>query len=103
MKNKKEYKTWLEAVKKNGMSLRYIENQTEELCLAAVKQNPNAFRYVKHKTDEVLRAAREHEVTVEIRKSDINEIEKRMNILWGLAIMVATAIATAAFILIINC
>ena len=29
----------LEAVKQNGEVLKYIENQTPEICMAAVKQN----------------------------------------------------------------
>ena len=34
------------AVKKNGMALRFVKEQTPEICLEAVKQNPKAFKFV---------------------------------------------------------
>jgi len=33
-----QIKNDLEAVKQNGYALKYVENQTEEICLEAVKQ-----------------------------------------------------------------
>ena len=36
----------LEAVKQNGNALRYVKEQTEQICLEAVKQDGNALRYV---------------------------------------------------------
>ena len=47
----------LEAVKKDGLALRLVNNQTEEICLAAVKQNGLALRYVKNQTEEICLAA----------------------------------------------
>ena len=29
------------------MALKYVKNQTDEICLAAVKQNDKALKYVK--------------------------------------------------------
>ena len=40
----------LHAVRKNGMTLQFINNQTEEICLEAVKETSRAFKYVKNKT-----------------------------------------------------
>jgi len=42
-----EYKEQLAFLKKDGMLLQLIDNQTEELCRAAVKQNGNAIRWVQ--------------------------------------------------------
>ena len=37
----------LTAVKQDGMSLRYVKEQTENICLEAVKQDGYSLRYVK--------------------------------------------------------
>ena len=37
----------LEAVKQDGYSLRFVKNQTDEICLEAVKENGDALKYVK--------------------------------------------------------
>jgi hypothetical protein len=42
-----------ETVEQNGLALRLIENQTDEICLKAVKQNGFALRYVNNKTDKI--------------------------------------------------
>jgi hypothetical protein len=47
----------LEAVKKNGWALRYVKKQTPEICLAAVKENGWALQYVKEQTSEICLAA----------------------------------------------
>jgi len=39
--------TDLEKVQKDGTAIKYIKNQTHEICLAAVKQDGLALRYVK--------------------------------------------------------
>ena len=43
----------LEAVKQNGRALIYVKNQTPEICLEAVKQNGWALIYVKNQTPEI--------------------------------------------------
>ena len=43
----------LEAVKENGYALRFVKNQTLEICLEAVKQNGDALRYVNNQTLEI--------------------------------------------------
>ena len=43
----------LEMVKKDGYALKFVKNQTEEICLAAVKQNCSALEYVKNQTEEM--------------------------------------------------
>jgi cytochrome oxidase Cu insertion factor (SCO1/SenC/PrrC family) len=45
------------AIKRNGLALKYVINQTNEICLAAVKQNGHALNYVINKTDEICLAA----------------------------------------------
>lgn len=41
---------YLEAVKRDGLILKYIINQTETTCLAAVKENGRALKYVTDQT-----------------------------------------------------
>ena len=47
--NKKDLKT----VKRNGLKLQYVEEQTPEICIAAVKQNGYALQYVKEQSPEL--------------------------------------------------
>ena len=48
----------LEAVKQDGMVLRYVRNQTPEICLEAVRQNNYALKYVKNQTPEMIHYVR---------------------------------------------
>ena len=43
----------LEAVKINGLALRYVKNQTEEICLEAVNEASIALEYVTNQTEEI--------------------------------------------------
>ena len=43
----------IEAVKQNGLALRYVKEQTPDICLAAVKQNGLALRFVKEQTPDI--------------------------------------------------
>lgn len=43
----------LEAVKLNGVALKYVRVQTPEICLAAVKSSGSALIYVKEQTLEI--------------------------------------------------
>lgn len=45
------------ACKQNGESLRYVKNQTNEICLAVCKQNGESLRYVENQTNEICLAA----------------------------------------------
>ncbi len=47
----------LEAVRKDGLALQYVHNQTSEICLAAVKKDGYALKYVKDQTPEICLAA----------------------------------------------
>ena len=53
--NDKDY--CLAAVRQNGFSLNYVEEQTLEICLAAVRQNGLALQYVKNQNDKICLAA----------------------------------------------
>jgi len=44
----------LMAVKQNGLALKYVKNQTSEICKTAVAQNGDALKYVQKTTDEIL-------------------------------------------------
>lgn len=41
---------YLEMVKCNGMSLMFIDDQSELICSTAIKDNPNAIQFVKEQT-----------------------------------------------------
>jgi hypothetical protein len=50
----------MEVVKKNGLLLEHIQNQTLELCIEAIKENKRALRYVNYKFyDECLKIVHE--------------------------------------------
>ncbi len=47
----------LREVKRNGLLLRWVKEQTPEICMAAVKQNGEALQWVKEQTPEMCAAA----------------------------------------------
>lgn len=47
----------LKYLKHNGLILKYIKDQTREMCLAAVKQDGDALVFVKEQDDEICMAA----------------------------------------------
>lgn len=47
----------LREVKRNGLLLRWVKEQTPEICMAAVKQNGNALQWVKEQTLELCAVA----------------------------------------------
>lgn len=47
----------LEEVKRNGLLLRWVKEQTLEICMAAVKQNGDALQWVREQTPELCAAA----------------------------------------------
>ena len=48
----------LEAVKRNGCSIQFIENPSDELQLAAVKQNGLAIDFIKNPSEEMEKLAK---------------------------------------------
>jgi hypothetical protein len=49
----KKYNLELLAVKEAGLNLKYIDDQTDDICLEAVKQDGVALKYVTDQTDEI--------------------------------------------------
>ena len=47
----------MEAVKQDGYALYYVKVQTPELCMEAVKKDGGALRYVKEQTPEICKEA----------------------------------------------
>ena len=45
------------AVEKEGLLLRYVKDQTEEICLAAVTQDGRSLQFVIIQTDQICLAA----------------------------------------------
>ena len=44
---------WIKIIKYDGLALRNIKNQTDEICKLAVQQNDYALEYVKNQTNEI--------------------------------------------------
>ncbi len=40
-------------IRKNVFALKYIKNQTKEICLHAIRVNISAFEYIKNKTEDI--------------------------------------------------
>ena len=51
------HKLCMIAVKKNGLTLKYVQNQNPVICMAAVQQNGYALQFVKSQTPEICLAA----------------------------------------------
>ena len=43
----------LKAVERNGYALRYVKDQTPDICLKAVEADDDALRYVKDQTPDI--------------------------------------------------
>ncbi|NJK16351.1 DUF4116 domain-containing protein, partial [Clostridioides difficile] len=56
----------LKAVKQDYRMLKYVNKQTEEVCLEAVRQNYRALYYINDKTDNVLIEAIKHASTHDV-------------------------------------
>lgn len=70
------------ALKNNGLSLQYIEHQTEKECIMAVSQNPKAIEYVKEKTKAIYDVLVEKypEFAINCQDSlDIDQLTKMIN------------------------
>ena len=70
----------LEAVKKCGDSLRFVKNQTPEICLEAVKQDGYALRYVD---PSVFEEEKHEQTTPEQILEEAKEILKDRGKLYG--------------------
>ena len=56
-----EWEEALQKVKLNWYNLRFVNNQTEEICLEAVKETWDALKFVGNQTEEIcLEAIREN-------------------------------------------
>ena len=53
----------LEAVKQDPYAVKYVEDQTPEICLEAVKQNGLALFYVKNQTSGICLEAVKQDAT----------------------------------------
>ena len=74
-----QYEKDLEAVKQNGFALKFVKDQTPELCLEAVKQNGIALRYVRDQTPEIcLEAVKQNGWALQFVKDQTSELFDRM-------------------------
>ena len=87
----------LQYVKEDGQDLRYVKEQTPEICFAAVNKNGCALQYVREQTPEICFAAVEADegalqyvdesifkeekrtVTLELTEEQIEQISKLIN------------------------
>ena len=71
----RRYEADLYKVKQDGYALKYIEEQTPEICLAGVQNTGYALKYVKKQTPEVcLAAVKHHGMALEYVKKQTPEI-----------------------------
>jgi hypothetical protein len=71
----------LEAVKEDGYALKYVKEQTPEICLTAVKQNGYALQYVKEQTPEIcLTAVKEDGYALKYVDKSIFEKDDRVEL-----------------------
>lgn len=65
----------LSTVKKNGLILEYIKNQTVDICMAAVRQNGLALKYVNEQTYGIcLTAIRQNGMALEYVRNQTPDI-----------------------------
>jgi hypothetical protein len=63
------------AVKRNSSALEFVKNQTDELCLIAIKSNPLVLKYVKNQTDEMcLIAVKSNALALKYVKNQTDEL-----------------------------
>jgi hypothetical protein len=66
----------LEAVKSDGYSLQFVKEQTQEMCLQAVKQKGRAFRFVKNQTPLIIHYLKKYNMSVYKLYKEDNRIKK---------------------------
>ena len=44
---------YTKAIEQNGLALRFVKNQTEEIRLKAVEEDGETLRYVQNQTEEI--------------------------------------------------
>jgi len=44
---------WIRMLSKDGLALKYVKEQTHDICKLAIRQNHNALRYVKDQTRDL--------------------------------------------------
>ncbi|MCQ4379844.1 DUF4116 domain-containing protein, partial [Clostridioides difficile] len=65
----------MEAVRQNGLDLKFVKNQTETICLRAVRQNGMALEFVKEQTVGIcLKAVRQYGMALKFVKEQTEEI-----------------------------
>lgn len=80
MEDKSNYKYFtvqeaLDAVKRNGLELEFVKEQTPEVCLEAVKEDWQALQFVKNQTPDLcLIAIREDDSALQFVKEQTPEI-----------------------------
>jgi len=65
----------LNAVRQNGLALKFVKEQTPKICLEACKENGNALEYVKEQTPEIcLEAVKENGLVLQFVKEQNSDI-----------------------------
>lgn len=58
--------TYLEIIRKNGLMIQYVKEQTEELCIEAIRQNWLSISYIKNLTENMcIEAVRQDPLAIE--------------------------------------
>ena len=73
--NKQTDELCINAVKQNGLALEYVGRQTEEICLQSVKQNYKSLKFVILQTDEIcINAVKQNGLALEYVRRQTEEI-----------------------------
>ena len=67
----------LAKVQQNGRALRYVEEQTPEICAEAVKNNPHAWKFVAKDLKEEVESLLDNENSLEEKLDEAKEINAR--------------------------
>lgn len=72
---KSKSEIYMNAIEKDGCSLKYIHDQTENLCKDAVSQNGFALKYVKEQTEELcMYAIKQNPLAIQFMKEQTTEL-----------------------------
>ena len=73
----------LEAVKQNGEVLQFVQTQTEAICLEAVKQSGEALQYVQTQTEAIcLEAVKQYGFALKYVSAEIfNKLENKSDMI----------------------
>ena len=72
----------IKAVEKDGYALKYVKEQTHEICIKAVEENGLALKYVKDQTPEIcIKAVEENGDALQYVKESAFDVVNTINVI----------------------